>query len=329
MKKLIIILVVWFSLLIMLTYPVMGTSFRTNTRVLLRNNGFNFQDLVAYEQGIQPEFKKDRLKLEAFLEQEVMLAEPVGTSLGLFYTREALINADGETVNYYFDGLFDDYRQSQYNLDTDLLDRSAYGIFLGDRLYIGEEEKLDIFLRGKYIFGGKYNYRQMDGELSGGLIFPVYSGERFQINSNKKHGGTQGFSFDAEGRWEAPWGSDIVLRGDNIFSWIVWKNVYTRSMNGEEGKHYVNNYIGHFEPFYSLKINHRLVTLGVDYWRQLYPLALVHVKQDDQRVSFGRYGPLYTAELETDGLLVSLKSDHINLPDAYNLSIELGMNFSF
>lgn len=324
-KNIIVILLVMSSF----SASAQGINFRTNTRILLWNNGFNFQDIVAYQRGKRFNFDKDRLKMEAFLDQEIFLANPAGVRLGFFYTREAFIDADGETVNYYLDGLYDDYNQNQYELDANLRDRSAYGLFLGDRIYTDEEEKLELFLRAKYIFGGGYHYNQMDGKLTGGLFFPVYSGERFQINTDKKHGKTQGFSFDMEGKWDVLQGSEVVLKGENIYSWIVWKNVYTRSMYGEEGEHYTSNYTGKFEPYYSLKFNHELFTLGVDHRKRFYPLGMINIKQDEQRVSFGRYGPLYTAELKTDSLFINLKSDQINLPDAYDLSVELGMNFAF
>ena len=254
--------------------------------------------------------------------------------IGRFNYNEYYINAEQGLVDFFFKVRERNISEGRYILKGNIDTLNLQGYYLGKRFKINEDTLLN--LRLKYINSGHLEKSKYDGIARMSDNFIYQSGYRQVVISRDKNYQPGGISLDIKGETIIKDNLLISFSAENLYSYIIFKNLYFREMFDRTGSFYYDDTAIKITPVYMVDFNYKDLIFGVSYINRYEPYFGYSFKSGkdnlipvdiDFTLHRNKYGVKLSPDWNLADISIEVVTDRINLRKAKN--INLSFLFSF
>ena len=254
--------------------------------------------------------------------------------IGRFNYKENNFKAEQGLLDFLFKVRKRNISEGRYILKGNIDTLNLQGYYLGKRYKINKDTLLS--LRLKYINSGHLEKSKYDGTARMSDQFIYQSGYRQVIISRDKTYQPRGISLDIKGETIIRDNLLISFSAENLYSYIIFKNLYFREMLDRTGSFYYDDIAIKITPVYRIDLNYKDLIFGVSYINRYEPYLGYSFKSGkdnlipvdiDFTLHRNKYGVKLSPDWNLADISIEVITDKINLRKANN--INLSFLFSF
>ncbi|MFW5790864.1 MAG: hypothetical protein ACOCWE_06415 [Bacillota bacterium] len=329
--------IVVFAIIIILFFPTHGSAdsnsltlpeFGWSSGYYLESDNLSLTEILKFRDGLRVDLNDKAANLYFLNRSYYSLNLMNNIQVGYFDYQEYYFSAEQGLVDFLSKISQNNLAEGSYRLKGGIDFVNLQGYYIGKRFNISEMFLVDF--RWKYINSGHLEKSKYDGRARMSEQFIYQSGYRQVIISRDKISQPKGISLDIAGKAIMNDNLSIRFSIENLYSYIVFKNLYFREMLDRTGKFYYDDVALRITPIYQVDFDYRSLFFGVSYINRYEPYLGYRFKLGEEKsIQFGvelslhrsKYGIKVFPEGNKENINMEFQFDKLNFKKAKNLSL--------
>lgn len=349
MKKFIILLFIILGITISARIYSVDCNFYSD--ISINNQGLNIDNLLKLQSYIINEKKDSVLKLEGGdlsvnidMKNGINITVNSNYTFGYFEIENNIFSAIEDTARCFFgDGMFN----GKYDLNVDYLKQEVKGICLGK--FFNYNENIRIGVIAKYLKGTRLERQYYEGIIEREDKRNYLTGRRITFDSDfyketemfEVDFKSNGWGFDLYTQWLINENNSLSLSLKNIYSKILWENVFVEYMNynkaslglfdndksSSSGFFDFEDYVTVLPEYYDIQYQNGKYSAGIKYYRDEFIPYFNYQLTDYFNLGFYKYQVKFSFKSKL--IDINISTNNINILNAEEAMCKVLFKFSF